>query len=134
MSFDLANSIIPAWRDVDLAGGVVATFRPWTGLLASAAESAVSTACAAYLLGASSPEAWGVEGVDPADPVMFAAVWSLAEAAIRASYRIESLNVVMDDGQPFPPNRYMLARLFHRGVDGDGAAHLNAFLEAERAH
>ena len=133
MTFDLAAPT-PTAREVDLAGGVVATLRPWTGLLASAAEAAVDAEARTYLAGESPPEAWGVEGVDPADPVAFSAVWSLVEVATRASLRIARLNLRLEDGRPFPINRLMLARLFTRGVDGDGAAHLNAYLEAERAH
>ena len=134
MSFDLTTPALAA-RNVDLGGGLVATLRPWTGLLESAAETAVAAEAETFLRGKSAPEAWGAELTleDLQDPAIFAGLWRLIETATRASFRIARLNLVLEDERRFPPNRQMLARLFTRGLDGDGAVHLNAYLAAEAA-
>ena len=143
MSFDLADpppfeTLDPHWYDVDLGGGLVATLRPWTGLLESAAEATVAAQARVFLT-APAPEVWGfvAEPGDLADPDLFARLWKLIETATRASLRIERLNLRLEDGTPFPLTPYALARLFHRAVTGDGGeVHRAAFLtlEAGRAH
>ena len=136
MNLDLAKLAAPCACEVDLRGGLQATFRPWTGVLEAALDGAVDVEARAFIK-APDPEPWGfaAEAGDLGEPALFARLWALIEVSTRAAYRITAINLVLEDSSPFPLVPTAFARLFHRGLTGDGGAvHLEAFLAAEAAH
>ena len=123
----------PAARELDLGAGVVVVVKPWTGLLAAAAETMMAGEAETLKAGIAGP-LWGFDLADGDldTPELFSGWYFLAHAATRLALRAERWNLIRPDGEPMPLTRYMVARLFHRGTDGAGGAeHLTAFLKAE---